>query len=810
MPTPSHRSRSAATRKPTPAGLSGRDALLASALIGAALAALFGYGWCRSRGDIFGGPAGDLNIIFYYWRAFAKTTISAGSFPFWNPYTFCGAPFAANPETALFYPPTWLFLLLPVPVAYNLNILAHLALGGLSAWALARRLDCDRLPALLAGLVYLLCAPILVRVESGQLSNICTVAWIPLLFLCVEEVLAGAGWLALPAGALAYGMMCLAGHLQYAYFTSMFIAVHVGLRLTVFRSNDTVAAPGVLARLSGLVCAGLALAAIQLAMTACMAREIGRIHPTPSFSGMCSLAPEALITFLLPRYFGSMLPLRYWGPCNIQESTAYVGVLPLVLFGCVLPNLLRGTVPAGAARQLAIARALLIGAGLFLVIALGRHTPLFIPIFEYVPGMALFRCWDKFLVHVSLALALIGAFGLQWLLAESTERPLTSVTRVVISVAVLMGVVLLLMRWTFVDDAAACRRMIQEFTVARDSAGSRTFTSAPGFLSGALENIVYESLRTAVLLVLDGALLAGLLASARLRDRLLWALLALLFLDVAGAFTHLIRRVDSASFQVPPALRSVDPARARLGRIYFQPYLFQNVALLAGVRSPFGPEAAAPWGLGKLWNAAVDRDYDEVAMPDAFFGRAASQEKIGQLLGIGWIYSYDRLTPVPDAVPRLALYEHASLLPGVRDVWERIAAGRFDPHRELLLSRDEVGDAPSLVDAPGGGTLVPEAPGSATFTTDEPELTIVRTHLLRPAWLYLSDTCAGGWSATVDGQVVPIYRAYCAFRAVRLPAGDHVVVFRYAAPGFVAGVFVTTCAWVMLGAAIPWARPRFR
>ena len=36
-----------------------------------------------------------------------------------------------------------------------------------------------------------------------------------------------------------------------------------------------------------------------------------------------------------------------------------------------------------------------------------------------------------------------------------------------------------------------------------------------------------------------------------------------------------------------------------------------------------------------------------------------------------------------------------------------------------------------------------------------------------------------GWVATVDGAEQPIERANLLFRAVRVPAGDHVVEFRY-------------------------------
>jgi uncharacterized membrane protein YfhO len=35
------------------------------------------------------------------------------------------------------------------------------------------------------------------------------------------------------------------------------------------------------------------------------------------------------------------------------------------------------------------------------------------------------------------------------------------------------------------------------------------------------------------------------------------------------------------------------------------------------------------------------------------------------------------------------------------------------------------------------------------------------------------------WTATVDGSRVPVYRANYTYKAIRVPAGEHVVEWRY-------------------------------
>ena len=59
----------------------------------------------------------DLTNMFYHWLSFAKSSIQRGQLPLWNPYLSSGLPFVANPQPALFYPPTWLAVLMPVSKA---------------------------------------------------------------------------------------------------------------------------------------------------------------------------------------------------------------------------------------------------------------------------------------------------------------------------------------------------------------------------------------------------------------------------------------------------------------------------------------------------------------------------------------------------------------------------------------------------------------------------------------------------------------------------------------------------------------------
>ena len=95
--------------------------------------------------------------------------------------------------------------------------------------------------------------------------------------------------------------------------------------------------------------------------------------------------------------------------------------------------------------------------------------------------------------------------------------------------------------------------------------------------------------------------------------------------------------------------------------------------------------------------------------------------------------------------------------------------------------------------------------GTARIVEDLPERVVVETESTGPAYLLLADTFDPGWSATLDGQPVPIRAAYVAFRAVALPAGPHTVVFTYRPAGFVLGLGLTVAGAIL--ASFSWFLP---
>ena len=68
---------------------------------------------------------------------------------------------------------------------------------------------------------------------------------------------------------------------------------------------------------------------------------------------------------------------------------------------------------------------------------------------------------------------------------------------------------------------------------------------------------------------------------------------------------------------------------------------------------------------------------------------------------------------------------------------------------------------------------------SARIVRDDPERVEVEVESPCAGYLLLADTQVPNWTATLDGRAAEIRPANYAMRAVRIPAGQHSVVFRY-------------------------------
>ena len=161
----------------------------------------------------------DHSDYFQPLRYFTAVEIRNFRLPLWNPYSASGEPWLANPQTAVFYPPFWIYLLVPFAQAYVIFLLLHIALLGFGAFLLFSRFGSER-AAFVGAVALMLCGPTLSMLDIQ--NNLTTFAWIPLVLWCAlsgaspavsgaaiaMSFLAGEPFFA-AVGALIYGIVIL-------------------------------------------------------------------------------------------------------------------------------------------------------------------------------------------------------------------------------------------------------------------------------------------------------------------------------------------------------------------------------------------------------------------------------------------------------------------------------------------------------------------------------------------------------------------------------------------------------------------------
>ncbi|HEY6842870.1 MAG TPA: hypothetical protein VI391_01790, partial [Thermoanaerobaculia bacterium] len=117
-------------------------------------------------------------------RYFTAVELRSFRLPLWNPYSASGEPWLANPQTAVFYPPFWIFYLVPFAQAYVLFLLLHLILLGCGAFLLFSKFASPR-AAFVGAVALMLCGPTLSMLDIQ--NNLTTFAWLPLVLWCALE-----------------------------------------------------------------------------------------------------------------------------------------------------------------------------------------------------------------------------------------------------------------------------------------------------------------------------------------------------------------------------------------------------------------------------------------------------------------------------------------------------------------------------------------------------------------------------------------------------------------------------------------------
>ncbi len=781
---------------------------------------------------VFSRESGDVSTLYYYWRSFGFESLKSGIIPLWNPDIFCGTPFAAYPESALFYPLNLIFLILPLPAALNGSFVLHLFLLALFQYYWLRFIGSNRWPALLGSLVLVFSGSVILHLTAGHLSNICTMAWVPLLFLSAEGFLRTRElrWAAV-LGLIA-GIQILAGHWQYVYYSGIWLTAYglgrliIGVNLK--KREWKFIAVGV------IVCLviALGLAAIQILPALSVSGDSFRKELDIQWASAFSLPPINLVTFIIPGFLGDTVGSLYWGRYYFWEMCGYLGFIPLVL--ALFSLLLRKD------RLAILLAALAAGA---LIIALGSYTPIFKPLYDFLPGFRYFRGSAKSLFLVSFFLSTLAARGADCLSASPHSDKIKGIyhpparwsaagwRRVVIISAgliLLLSLSSLILSRTSDESPPRWWRNILKSELLRGPHYDIVPPGQPGWWQqlmretppernypAYIERLVTETpfpsnswriFRSGLgKLGWSSLIFAFLLAGAGLVRPRRTLIVALITILAAGELIiwarPYITGFDSRVCLWEPAIDKFFQNQNEPFRYLSIDPADYNRGMLNGSGSILGYQADAT----RRYLEYINVSQGLPPQPRELVPVITNYSPLLNLMNASYIITPPDIPPALSwfkkelstknstvwsnyrVAPRVLISSRARVITSPAEILDFLKQSSYRPTEEIIFE-----ELPPKIFLEGS-----DSPGNAVIEEYSSREIIIRAELESPGILLLNDSYSPGWKAYVDGVESKIYRANYLMRAVCLETGSHTIRFLYQPSSFTIGAIISIAVLII-------------
>jgi hypothetical protein len=332
--------------------------------------------------------------------------LGRGELPLWDPYTYCGRPFQANIQTAVFYPTVALAAGLGSLAGHRhliylleLNVIFHVLVAGIFAYGLGRAAGLSRPAALVAGTVYQLGGFFTAHAE--HMGAVTAAAWLPCALYAILRLSRGFSWRHALLLTVSLALSILAGHTPLAAVV-LTASVAFGSLLAVRRP----ALPLIV--IAGCAAAVL-LAAVQLGPSVELTRHsVGRYRADWLGTGG-GLPLPALVSLVLPNHYGVFDPATYRQPFELTNMYLYSGALTLVCAAAAL-----------ARRSSLVFILLLSGSALAM---LGDATPVGRAAYTVLPAWIRIGLHPEFAAPAFLlSLAVLAGIGLERITGRTSLR----------------------------------------------------------------------------------------------------------------------------------------------------------------------------------------------------------------------------------------------------------------------------------------------------------------------------------------------------------------------------------------------------
>lgn len=733
----------------------------------------------------------DLGTYSYPIKFALAKSLQAGELALWNHNMAAGFPLLAALQPAVFYPPSWLFYLLPFFDAVRWTFVLHFFIAAAGAYCLCRHWRCPAYQSLIGALAFALGGTTVSL--SNLLNHFQTAVWLPWVMLSGELFFEAASWKHFVILILILLCSLLAGSPEI-YLFSMGLLLIDGFRLSVYERKLSFVRLLLCLLAANLVVAALGMA--QFLPTAELFQHSRRDAPIPfQEASYWSLNPISLLGLIAPdKEADSSLPLgvRLFFARDVPFLLShYLGVLSLLAI-CAWGYF-------ASRRERLVVGAMTLGS---LILAFGNFTPIYRFLFEQVPLFRVIRFPEKFFFITFTLLCYVVVQGL--IALHRTENSARKFP-VALLLSFLAGLASVYAYSRLYPERLSALLIHLSSGQAAEGTGATTVAS------------IYIALERQIGITLALVLVYFCALKTVVKPGLHhFFLILVVFVDLGTAHKPLQFLLDPAI--VTKSHRVLPDAARDNGRLFYYPTggsLHPSSLTVTGW--PSYPNAVALSFENLLPNAGVLFDFEYFQEIDALtrqpyndflnFANLLPPDKRAPLLralNIRYVISFRPLDlpgmrlikrfpqsfswlyEIENPVPRVYIASRVVYEPQGAKTLRLLSDPAFDPRREVLV------DAKITMNTDHTGA------SEATIIRYANTNVVIDASLANPGVLVLTDSYYPGWKVFIDGRQGKIFRANHFFRGVRLAAGTHTVEFKYEPLSFAMGLWISLLSLFML------------
>lgn len=714
----------------------------------------------------------DVIRQIYPWKAFSISELKKGSIPLWNPYNFSGTPLLANFQSAVFYPLSFFYLILPQISTWAILVILQPLLAMLFCFFYSRKIGISFFGSLFSSFSFGFSSFMTVWLEYNTIGHV--ILWLPLILLSVEHLKEKITihWVFVFIFSLVFSLF--AGHPQIFLYLLIFVTFYAFF-LDIAKKNIVRSKFGNTFFVIFLIFIALGISSIQLFPGIELLIHAARnSHPYDFFVNKLLIQPWQLAMLFVPDFFGNPATRNYYLSDTYVGKVQSVGIISLFFIFFTLLS-----------KKNPLVKFLL--ASISVVYILTTLNPISFFLYK-IPLPVISSSTPTFLIFISsFCLSILAGFGLDiWMNKKVTKKML------VVTVIVFLFIFSSMFGGLLISKVA---HLISDINA-----------------TSSLKNLGFS----AIFLIISTGLIFLSLKKPNTLKLCLIVIIIFHILYVFRLFQKFNPFVPSSFIFPNTEIVSYLKKHGGINRSwgYANGYLEPNIHTMLGLYSVDGYDPLYPKEYGEFIqstkNGKITTSFTNQTRSDANilqgFGKADLAKnqyrlKVLDLLGVKYIldraengstevtFPSDRFKKVYDK-SGWKIFENKKACPRVfvttrviryskREEFNKIFfSDTFDPCTTVLIDNNETNDV-KLSNKYSKVDIIDYKPNkiSLMVSTDSRSL------------LFLSDVFYPGWVAKVDNKKIPIVRANYSFRSIVIPKGLHNVAFYYEPQSFRYGLY---------------------